>query len=380
MGKNSPRSAFLSGENTRTIFLDREFHSLGPDLIALRLASNLLRNIKIKGGLFMRKKMLLMLLVVCMSLSLFAAGSPEKESGGYRIAYMTPALHIPFWKDVADGIRDQAATVDSVTIINSDSKLSAATQLQNAMDLITSGIDAIIISPTDSASCPAVLELAAENDVPVIICDIGTDSGDYTAFVATDNFKGAKEAGEYFLKVAADRGVTGGKISLIGISQARQNGKDRTNGFKSALEGTGFTIDTLLECKDYTRAESMSFAQDLISANPNLAGLFTEHDEANLGVMPAKDTADVMNTLIHVGFDGSPETVDAIKAGHISAAAMQQPVTMGREAFKAAYAYLTGVPFEKKIVVDTILVTKENVNEVEPLLANNVYPNELKAN
>ncbi len=327
----------------------------------------------------MKKKMMFMLLIVCMSFSLFAGGAQETEAEGYRIAYMTPALHIPFWKDIADGIRDQAAMVGGVTIINSDSKLSAATQLQNAMDLITSGVDAIIISPTDSASCPAVLELANENNVPVIICDIGTDSGEYTAFVATDNFKGAKEAGEYFLKVAADRGVTGGEISLIGISQARQNGKDRTNGFKSALEGSGFTVDTLLECKDYTRAESMSFAQDLIAANPDLAGLFTEHDEANLGVLPAKDTAGVMESLIHVGFDGSPETVEAIKTGKISAAAMQQPVTMGREAFKAAYAYLTGAPFEKKIVCDTILVTKENVEEVEPLLADNVYPNELKA-
>ena len=43
---------------------------------------------------------------------------------------MTPALHIPFWKDIADGIRDEAALVSGVTIINSDSKLSAATQFQ----------------------------------------------------------------------------------------------------------------------------------------------------------------------------------------------------------------------------------------------------------
>ena len=165
---------------------------------------------------------------------------------------------------------------------------------------------------------------------------------------------------------------------MIGISQARQNGKDRTAGFKKALEGSGFSVTTLLECKDYTRSESMNLAQDILTAKPNLVGLFTQHDEANLGVMPAKETAGVMKSLIHVGFDGSPETVEAIKKGEISAAAMQQPVLMGREAFKAAYAYLTGKPFEKLIVVDTILVTAENVYEVEPLLEDNVYPNELK--
>ncbi len=122
----------------------------------------------------------------------------------------------------------------------------------------------------------------------------------------------------------------------------------------------------------------MNLAQDILTAKPKLVGLFTQHDEANLGVMPAKETAGVMKSLIHVGFDGSPETVEAIKKGEISAAAMQQPVLMGREAFKAAYAYLTGKPFEKLIVVDTILVTAENVYDVEPLLEDNVYPNELK--
>ncbi|MBI9096262.1 MAG: substrate-binding domain-containing protein [Sphaerochaeta sp.] len=328
----------------------------------------------------MRKKLALgLLLAVFVTTMVFAAGQKEvaTKEQGYRIAYMTPALHIPFWKDIADGIRDEAAKIPNITIVNSDSKLSAATQFQNAQDLIVSGIDAIIISPTDSASCPAVLELAEENKVPVIICDIGTDSGNFTAFVATDNDKGARSAGEYFLKVAKERNITSGDVAIIAISQARQNGKDRTKGFSDALAGTNFKVTTLLECKEYTRSESMNLAQDILASNPKLTGLFTQHDEANLGVMPAKDTAGVTKALIHVGFDGSPETVEAIKSGKISAAAMQQPVTMGREAFKATYAYLTGQSFDKKIVVDTILVTAENVLEVEPILEDNVYPNEL---
>ena len=257
------------------------------------------------------KKLALIMLFVCLaaSMTLFAAGGKEAaaKTEGFKVAYMTPALHIPFWKDIADGIEQEAAKVPNVTIINSDSKLSAATQLQNAQDLIVSGIDAIIISPTDSASCPAVLELAAENKVPVFICDIGTDSGPYTAFVKTDNTTGAKAAGEHFLKVAKERGISGGEVAMITISQARQNGKDRTAGFKSALEGSGFSVTTMLECKDYTRSESMNLAQDILTAKPKLVGLFTQHDEANLGVLPAKETAGVMKSLIHVGFDGRPD-------------------------------------------------------------------------
>ena len=312
----------------------------------------------------------------------WAGGNKEASANAtapkYTIAYMTPALSIPFWKDIADGIQQEADKVGAVKIIDSDSNLSGATQLKNAQDLITSGVNAIIISPTDSAAAPSVLEIAEKAKVPVIICDIGTDSGNYASFIISNNYEGANSAGKYLVEKMKQKGWQGGEVAIITISLARQNGRDRTEGFKAALAASGSTIVGLLESKDYTREESMRFGQDLLTAHPNLRGMFTEHDEANLGSMVALDTAGKNTQLIHVGFDGSPETVQAIKDGKVGAAAMQQPVLMGREAFKAAYAVLTGKPFEKKVLIPTILVTQENVKDVEKDLANNVYPEELK--
>ena len=93
----------------------------------------------------------------------------------------------------------------------------------------------------------------------------------------------------------------------------------------------------------------------------------------------AIDTSGKQGQIIHVGFDGSPEAVQAIKDGRLAAASMQQPVLMGRNALDAAVAVLAGKHVQKKVVVPTILVTRENVAQVEPTLKNNVYPNELKA-
>jgi len=319
------------------------------------------------------KKLLLSLAAAMVSCaSLFAAGP-------YTIAYMTPALSIPFWKDIADGLQQQAEKVGNIKMVNSDSRLSAETQLKNAQDLITAGVNLIVISPTDSASCPAVLELAKKSNVPVVICDIGTDSGDYAAFVISDNYGGANAAGKYMVEQMKKKGISGGDVGVITISLARQNGRDRTQGFRDALQGTSLTVAKLLECKEYTRAESMRYTQDILTAQPRLRGLFTEHDEANLGSLPAIDTSGKAAQIVNVGFDGSPEAVQAIKDGRLYAASMQQPVLMGRKALEAAVAVLAGKPVDKKVVVPTILVTKENVAQVEPQLADNVYPNELKA-
>jgi len=307
-----------------------------------------------------------------------ASMKTDTKAARFTVAYMTPALSIPFWKDVADGIEQEAEVVGGIRVINSDSNLSAATQLKNAQDLITAGVNAIIISPTDSAAAPAVLELAEKSKIPVVICDIGTDSGNYASFIISNNYEGANAAGKYLVDKMKAKGWQGGDVAVITISLARQNGRDRTEGFKAALAGSGSNVVGLLESKEYTREESMRFAQDLLTAHPALKGVFTEHDEANLGAMVAIDTAGKDAQLIHAGFDGSPETVQAIKEGKIAAASMQQPVLMGREALKAAHAVLTGASVEKKVLIPTVLVTQENVNAVEKDLANNVYPEELK--
>ena len=69
----------------------------------------------------------------------------------YTMAYVTPGLDVPFWRDLAGGIHKEAEKL-GVKVIDSDSRNSAATQLKNVQDLITAGVDAIIISPTDSGS------------------------------------------------------------------------------------------------------------------------------------------------------------------------------------------------------------------------------------
>ena len=132
----------------------------------------------------------------------------QEETGGStetkRLAYLTPGLDLPFWRYLANGIENEI--IDSgmdATVQVYDSKNSSETQLQNAQDAIAQGVDLIIISPTDSSSCPAVLNLAEDAGIPVVIADVGTDSGKYDAFIVTPNAEGSQELGEYVTETAA---------------------------------------------------------------------------------------------------------------------------------------------------------------------------------
>jgi ABC-type sugar transport system substrate-binding protein len=141
----------------------------------------------------------------------------------YEVAYLTPGLNVPFWKYLSDGIKQQAAkdaaqSGDTINVTDYDSRNDAGTQLQNAQDAITAGVDLIIISPTDSSSAPTVLELAKENNVPVVIADIGTDEGDYVSFVISSNEQGAYDAGKVLMEKMKEKGCEGGDVLMITIS------------------------------------------------------------------------------------------------------------------------------------------------------------------
>ena len=81
---------------------------------------------------------------------------------------------------------------------------NAQTQLKNAQDSIARGVAGIAISPTDSSTAPSVLALAARANIPVVVADIGTNSGEYVSFIISDNKEGAHGVG-----VGARRGSEG---------------------------------------------------------------------------------------------------------------------------------------------------------------------------
>jgi ribose transport system substrate-binding protein len=296
-----------------------------------------------------------------------------------QIAYITPGLNVPFWKYLSDGIKQTAAQLSAdngvdIQVTDYDSRNSAETQLQNAQDVITAGVDAILISPTDSSTCPAVLEIAAEAGVPVIISDIGTDSGDYVSFVISTNEQGAYDAGQVLVKELDAKGWKGSDVLMITISQARQNGKNRTAGITRAVEEGGSKIIQFLQSEDYTRAEAQGQALDLMTANPDAHGFFTQHDEATLGTWAAIEDSGNTENVILVGFDGSPESVELIREGKLRGASMQQPVLMGRNSMDVAWRHLQGEEVEKETSVPTILVTPDNLADTEKTLQDTVFP------
>jgi ABC-type sugar transport system substrate-binding protein len=219
-----------------------------------------------------------------------------------------------------------------------------------------------------------VLNAAERAGIPAIIADIGTDSGKYAAFVITPNEAGAREVADYLGKYMVEQKLTDRPAAQITISLARNNGKARSKGFTDGVEAVGVKVVDVRQLEKYTRAEAEGFAQDLMTAYQNLGAIFCHTDEPTLGVVKAVKSAG--KDVLVVGFDATPETIDAVRDGSLLAVAVQQPAYMGAKAVDAAVAIFDGKDALEQVDVPTLLVTKDNVNDeaIAQQLAQNVFP------
>lgn len=332
----------------------------------------------------MKKKVLGVVLSLMMTAGLVACGSTQQaapatsqaaDSGsataaasvadkgdytGVHIAYLTPSLDVPFWTYVKHGVEDEVKkAMPGAEVTVYDSKDNANTQLSNAQDALTKGVTGIVISPTDSASCIQVLDAAEEANVPVVICDIGTDGGTYLSFISTDNEGGAKELGKY----VASKLKKGDQVAQITLNQARINGVKRKEGFDEGIQSSGLKDVGFRQMEKVNRDEGVSYTQDLITSFPELKAIFCHSEDPSMGAVTALEEVGNTDCKI-VGFDCSPEVVQAIKDGKILATAAQQPVVMGRTSVDAIKTKLDGGTPDKEIQMETLLVTQDNINDI----------------
>lgn len=290
-----------------------------------------------------------------------------------EIVYLAPGLDVPFWRTVANGV-EAGAKAGGYTFQALEAQNNAQKQLSNAQDAITRGVAGIVISPTDSSTAPSVLKLAAEAKIPVVICDIGTNEGEYVSFIASDNTAGAKGVGEAVAAAAKAKGLTEAPYGMITISLARINGQKRTEGFRSSMEAAGYGKEIALQqMQAYTADESFKFAQDMLTGHPEMKAMFIQSDTTTLGALRAIKAGNRTGDVIVGAFDGIPEFVDLLKSGELTAAGMQQPYLMGETASKSLIDFIGGKTPEKEILVPVMIATSTNIEEILPTAQKTVF-------
>ena len=296
------------------------------------------------------KKILVALLVLVMAFGMFGCGgSGEETSEGPTIGLIVSTLNNPFFVDLRDGAQAKADELGA-TLVVLDSQDDSAVELSNMEDLITQGVDLILINPTDSDAVGSAVALANEAGIPVITLDRASNSGDIVCHIASDNVAGGKLAGEYIIE---QLGGAGKVVELEGVPGASA-AIERGEGFNAAAEGK---LDVVArQTANFNRDEGMSVMENILQAQPEIDAVFAHNDEMALGALKAITAAG--RDILVVGFDATDDALAAVEEGTMGATVQQLPKEIGGAGVEQAMKVIAGEEVEASIPVDLSLVTK----------------------
>ena len=273
----------------------------------------------------------------------------------FGATYMT--MNNPFYEIMDDEIRN-ALEANGDMLLTRDPALDVEKQISQIREFVKLNVSAIFINPVDWKAITPALEEAKNAGIPVIVVDSDVyDESLVRCTVISDNYRAGVLCAQHLMKTRESA-----RILLLTHSVAK-SGIDRIQGFKDTLAGhPQYQILDEADCLGQLEI-AMPETEKLLEKHPDTDVIMCLNDLAGMGSMAALKEKGMDGQVSVYGVDGSPDGKGMIAEGIMTATAAQFPRKIGREAADAIYRIFDGKTVPERILVQTELVTKENLEE-----------------
>jgi ribose transport system substrate-binding protein len=288
------------------------------------------------------------------------ASSDSGEDTTYKIGFSQCILDSPFYVAMKDVAEDYAKEL-GVEFVYADAQNDVSKQNTDIQDLISSGIDALILNPVNAEGVQPGIEACKAAGIPVITVDRNVSDGN-TAYVGRDNEEMGRLVGEALVELLGGKEKASGKILEIQGAAGDTVMMARRDGFENAIaEAPGLQVIQSAYC-DYTRSKAVTATQDLIQSNPDIIAVYGHNDDMSLGALQVLQENGI-NDVVVTGVDGLMEAVKKIKEGAYAITAMNDPGSLGKAAVDTTLKILKGEAYDEYVDAGTGVIDKSNVDD-----------------
>jgi len=204
--------------------------------------------------------------------------------------------------------------------------------------------------------------------------DSGADTTAYTSFLTTNNVNGGKVAADGLAdSIKAKTGAIKGDVALLTYLPGAGSLDQRAQGFKEEIAAKYPDLHLVAEkVGDGTTTTALNITTDLLTANPNLVGMFASNQQTAEAAGQAIAENKIADKFSLIGFDSSDKMLGFLDDGTIAGIIVQDPFRMGYDGVKSALAASKGEKLEKDIDTGANLVTKANEND--PKISALIHP------
>jgi ribose transport system substrate-binding protein len=297
--------------------------------------------------------------LVVLLLILFCACSREQK----RVVGVVPkgANHI-FWQTVHAGAIKAGREFGFEIEWNAPTlEVDSHRQIEIVDSMVNRRLTGIVLAPVDRRALAGPVERAARQGIPVSIFDSAVDTDRIISYVATDNTEGGRMAARRMAEVLGGKG----KVAIIGFMPGSASTMEREHGFEDEIRSKypGVTI-VGLQFGMADRAKAMAATENMLTAHPDLAGVFADNESSSAGALQALRGRHAQGVKL-VAFDASDQLIDALRDGAIDALVVQNPFRMGYEATRAIGLRLRGETPPRTVDSGATLVRREDLDRPE---------------
>ncbi len=296
------------------------------------------------------------------------AAKGKEAKARMEIAVIPKGLAHQFWLAVKAGADAAGAELGvDITWQGPAKETEIDKQISIIQDMIVRRVDGIVMAACDENALAGIVAQADAAGIPVVTFDSGVKSEVPKSLVATDNVAGAREAARQLAKLMGETG----EVGLIPFVPGAATSEMRERGFR---EGIAEFPNMKIVASNYSQSDvslGMNVTADMLTAFPNLGGIFSANEPGAIGAAQALRAAGKAGQVKLVAFDTSEEEIAALKEGVIQALMVQDPFKMGYEGVKAVVASIKGETVPKVIDTGVVVVTAENLGspEVQKLIS-----------
>jgi D-xylose transport system substrate-binding protein len=250
-----------------------------------------------------------------------AACGGSSGGGGPKIALLLPESKTTRYEahDHPEFEAAMKAACSDCDLIYSNANQDASQQQSQMEAALTDGADVVVLDPVDSTSAAAMVQLAKQQNVPVVSYDrLVLDTPDIAAYVSFDNVKVGQLQGDTLAKKLADDGNANGPIVRINGSPTDNNAKLFGQGAASAFSQAGVQVAKEYDTPDWSPDQAQTEMDQAITAlgKTGFKGVYAMNDGTAGGAIAAMQAAGVdPKTVPTTGQDAELDAVQRILSG-----------------------------------------------------------------
>lgn len=229
-----------------------------------------------------------------------------------RIGLVMPDLSNAIIADIAAGARERATALGNVEILTTGS-YSGEDQASGVENYVAQHVDAIVYDSIDAAAVgPAIIKANAAH-IPVIAIFSAASEGKDATMLSPDFTNNGRMIGTWMVGKLGKNG----KVALVEGNPADAAGEALVTGFKEGLAAGGIAKLVASAPTDWDRQKALAVATDILTAHPDLQGMYGANDDVALGAYQAIKAAGRKSSILLAGQNGTCEALGALLRGEL---------------------------------------------------------------